>query len=152
MLRLTIFIGTVIFIFNIQQIEGLRRCYQCRSRGELGSCKDPFRFNITQIDDEPGVTAVPCASGWCGKVIESAGTLKDDDYDMPTQRMCVQRGPSDAEDRCAHTIYNYKKVYMCFCQGDLCNSSPSLFKSDVNRMALIVVAAIPMLLVALWRR
>lgn len=56
----------------------LRRCYQCRSRGELGSCKDPFKFNITQIDDEPGVTAVPCASGWCGKVIESQGTLKED--------------------------------------------------------------------------
>lgn len=42
---------------------------------------------------------------------------------MATQRMCVQRGPSDSEDRCAYTIYNYKKVYMCFCQGDLCNST-----------------------------
>lgn len=48
------------------------------------------------------------------------------DYDMPTQRMCVQRGPSDSEDRCAHTIYNYKKVYMCFCKGDLCNASTAL--------------------------
>lgn len=56
----------------------LRRCYQCRSRGELGSCKDPFTFNVTLIDDEHGVTAVPCASGWCGKVIESEGTSRDD--------------------------------------------------------------------------
>lgn len=56
----------------------LRRCYQCRSRGDLGSCKDPFKLNITQIDDVHGVTAVPCASGWCGKVIESEGTLKED--------------------------------------------------------------------------
>lgn len=37
--------------------------------------------------------------------------------------MCVQRGPDDSEDRCAYTVYNYKKVFMCFCQGDLCNSS-----------------------------
>lgn len=37
--------------------------------------------------------------------------------------MCVQRGPSDSEDRCAFTVYNYKKVYMCFCQGDLCNGA-----------------------------
>lgn len=37
--------------------------------------------------------------------------------------MCVQRGPDDNQDRCANTIYNYKKVYMCFCQGDLCNGS-----------------------------
>lgn len=45
------------------------------------------------------------------------------DYDMATERMCVQRGPSDSEDRCADTIYNYRKVYMCFCQGDLCNAA-----------------------------
>lgn len=42
---------------------------------------------------------------------------------MATERMCVQRGPDDSEDRCAYTVYNYKKVYMCFCQGDLCNNS-----------------------------
>lgn len=45
---------------------------------------------------------------------------------MATQRMCVQRGPSDSEDRCAYTVYNYKKVYMCFCQGDLCNAANRL--------------------------
>lgn len=127
----------------------LRRCYQCRSRGELGTCKDPFKYNVTQIENEHGITAVPCASGWCGKLIESEGTSRDDgkyhrtaypwlietefmdfllfaDYDMATQRMCVQRGPSDSEDRCAHTVYNYKKVYMCFCQGDLCNAASAI--------------------------
>lgn len=51
----------------------LRRCYQCRSRGELGSCKDPFTFNATDVDNEPGLSAIPCASGWCGKVIEGGG-------------------------------------------------------------------------------
>lgn len=140
--------------FRCCLLAALRRCFQCRSRGELGSCKDPFKFNVTQIENEHGITAVPCASGWCGKVIESEGTLRDDgestlksqqksnfqkeyffahiDYDMATQRMCVQRGPSDSEDRCAHTVYNYKKVYMCFCQGDLCNGAnlagPTFYK------------------------
>lgn len=59
------------------------------------------------------------------------------DYDMATQRMCVQRGPSDSEDRCAHTIYNYKKVYMCFCQGDLCNAAAG---NAPNLMCLALIA------------
>jgi len=49
----------------------LRRCVSCRSRGELGSCKDPFTMNSTQIAFEKGVDVVPCVSGWCGKIIES---------------------------------------------------------------------------------
>lgn len=53
---------------------------------------------------------------------------------MATQRMCVQRGPSDSEDRCAYTIYNYRKVFMCFCQGDLCNSSPPLSPITTEKM------------------
>lgn len=48
-----------------------RRCVNCRSRGELGSCKDPFTMNSTQIALEKGVEALPCVSGWCGKIIES---------------------------------------------------------------------------------
>lgn len=43
------------------------------------------------------------------------------EYGLATQRMCLQRGPSDSEERCANTVWNYKKVYMCFCTGDLCN-------------------------------
>ncbi|SPP86574.1 uncharacterized protein LOC117588647 [Drosophila guanche] len=120
----------VIFLFGCSFLFGkihglLRRCYQCRSRGELGSCKDPFNFNATDVDHESGLSAVPCASGWCGKVIEGGGTYAIDDYDLAIQRMCVQRGPDDNMDRCADTIYNYKKVYMCFCQGDLCNKGHS---------------------------
>lgn len=57
----------------------IKRCYQCRSRGELGSCKDTFRYNASHIDTEPGVTAIPCASGWCGKVIEGeTGAFRED--------------------------------------------------------------------------
>lgn len=54
----------------------LRRCYQCRSRGDLGTCKDAFVNNVTLVGR--GVSAVPCASGWCGKVIEGGGSLRDD--------------------------------------------------------------------------
>ncbi|KAL5275342.1 hypothetical protein ACFFRR_001317 [Megaselia abdita] len=107
----------------------LRRCFQCRSRGELGSCKDPFRFNATEVEDEHGLATTPCASGWCGKVIEGGGTYSADDFDMAIQRMCVQRGPDDNEDRCAYTVYNSRKVFMCFCQGDLCNAGSSFTAS-----------------------
>lgn len=55
----------------------LKRCFVCRSRGELGSCKDPFTVNVTQIDLEKGVEAVPCASGWCGKLLETENPLKE---------------------------------------------------------------------------
>ncbi|EDW45798.1 protein quiver [Drosophila sechellia] len=135
----------VIFLISLVSIDGLlRRCYQCRSRGELGSCKDPFTFNATDVEQEPGVAAIPCASGWCGKVIEGGGTYAIDDYDLAIQRMCVQRGPDDNMDRCADTIYNYKKVYMCFCQGDLCNGA----RSWSSAPAMILIPVVP--LIASW--
>lgn len=51
----------------------------CRSRGELGSCKDPFTVNVTLVENklEIGVETVPCASGWCGKILESEDALKE---------------------------------------------------------------------------
>ncbi|GFG31994.1 hypothetical protein Cfor_04269, partial [Coptotermes formosanus] len=56
----------------------LRRCYSCRSRGDLGTCKDPFTLNLTLAEQERGVEAVPCASGWCGKFLEGGNSFKDD--------------------------------------------------------------------------
>ncbi|XP_012264332.2 uncharacterized protein LOC105690806 [Athalia rosae] len=115
-------IATICATFIPHGVTGLlRRCVSCRSRGELGSCKDRFTMNETQIEDEKGVYAVPCASGWCGKIIESQSI--NNEYGTATQRMCLQRGPDDGEERCAYTVWNYKKVYMCFCVGDLCNAS-----------------------------
>jgi hypothetical protein len=55
----------------------LRRCYSCRSRGDLGTCKDPFTLNLTLAEQERGVEAVPCASGWCGKFLEGGNSFKD---------------------------------------------------------------------------
>lgn len=106
----------------------LRRCVNCRSRGDLGSCKDPFTMNATEIEMEKGVDAVPCASGWCGKIIERQGL--NNEYGTATQRLCFQRGPDDGEERCAYTVWNYKKVYMCLCLGDLCNGTTKLSISN----------------------
>jgi len=133
----------VITLINDSANGLIKRCYSCRSRGELGSCKDPFRHNASHVDKEPGVTTVPCASGWCGKVIEGeTGAFREDDFDMATQRMCVQRGPDDSEDRCANTVYNYKKVFMCFCQGDLCNASPVTHHTSNTIMSISAVAIV----------
>ncbi|KAK4886357.1 hypothetical protein RN001_002628 [Aquatica leii] len=117
---------SLISCFLIECCDGLlRRCFVCRSRGELGSCKDPFTFNATDVEFERGVDTSPCASGWCGKIVESENDLKEE-YGVATQRMCLQRGPSDSEDRCAYTKWQFRRVLMCFCRGDLCNSSISI--------------------------
>ncbi|XP_030767704.1 uncharacterized protein LOC115891400 [Sitophilus oryzae] len=114
----------VIYLFQINLTTALQRCFTCRSRGELGSCKDPFTVNVTLVESkqEIGVETAPCPSGWCGKIVETENALKEE-YGVATQRICLQRGPSDSEDRCAYTKWNYRKVLMCFCKGDLCNNS-----------------------------
>lgn len=71
----------VFFIF----LGLIKRCYSCRSRGELGSCKDPFRYNASHVDPQPGLTTVPCASGWCGKVIEGETGAFREDGELPSQ-------------------------------------------------------------------
>ncbi|XP_073832254.1 QVR superfamily protein rtv [Musca autumnalis] len=151
MLKLSVQITVIIILISTFNSSDalLRRCFQCRSRGELGSCKDPFTFNATDVEKESGVTAIPCASGWCGKVIEGGGTYAVDDYDQAIQRMCVQRGPDDNQDRCANTVYNYKKVYMCFCQGDLCNGSETILNHK-NAMKMLGLA-VSMLLTVNYR-
>lgn len=109
----------------------LKRCFSCRSRGDLGSCKDRFRFaNESDVLNEPGVETILCASGWCGKIMEDVNfALKSEEYGKATQRLCLQRGPSDGEERCANTVYNRNRVFMCFCKGDLCNGGGSVVAS-----------------------
>ncbi|XP_072386868.1 UPAR/Ly6 domain-containing protein rtv-like [Diabrotica undecimpunctata] len=134
------FLFSAIFIINV---EGLQRCFMCRSRGELGSCKDDFNVNVTLVENkqEIGIETVPCASGWCGKIVESEDAAKEE-YGVATQRICLQRGPSDSEDRCAYTKWNYKRVLMCFCRGDLCNSSTKL---GINYILLTVPVIVGLL-------
>ncbi|XP_026764980.1 uncharacterized protein LOC113523287 [Galleria mellonella] len=115
-----------------------KRCIKCRSRGELGSCGDPFPFNVTEPEAEFGIHVMACPSGWCAKMLEGvSGALRSDDYGAATERMCLQRPPSDYEERCAYTMWNHKKVYMCFCNGDLCNSA-----SKVNVLSYINLVTI----------
>ncbi|VVC91651.1 unnamed protein product [Leptidea sinapis] len=117
-----------------------KRCIRCRSRGELGSCGDPFPTNVTEPDTQIGIHVVACPSGWCGKLIEgTTGAFKTDDYGAATQRMCLQRSPSDDQERCAYTLWNHKKVYMCFCNGDLCNSAVKVNAFQYTSMATIFI-------------
>ena len=107
-----------------------RRCYTCRSRGEQGDCRDPF---IPPDVPKPGarveshskaVSDIPCSTGWCSKIMEGVDkNFGDNDYGIATERTCMQRAPSDNQERCAYVKYNHKQVYMCFCKGDLCNSA-----------------------------
>ncbi|CAG0917857.1 unnamed protein product, partial [Notodromas monacha] len=67
-------------VLSIQASEGLiRKCFSCRSRGDRGDCKDPFRVNQTLVIEDQeyqrqvGIKAIPCASGWCGKILEGGG-------------------------------------------------------------------------------
>ena len=48
----------------------------------------------------------------------------DNDYGIATERQCMERAPSDNQERCAYVKKGHKQVYMCFCKGDLCNAAP----------------------------
>ncbi|XP_001605396.1 uncharacterized protein LOC100118576 [Nasonia vitripennis] len=118
----------------------LKNCYVCRSRGDLGTCKDPFPrdLNATQASKLKGVEIVPCASGWCSKIIESQNL--NNEYGVATERLCLQRGVDDNEERCAFTKYNNKIIYMCFCNGDLCNSATRSAMLPTLYLAAVVAA------------
>lgn len=103
----------------------VRHCYTCLSRGPLGDCRDPFSYNETTAEGVRGVQVTPCASAWCAKIIDG----RDDDFDVATERMCLQRPPDDQEERCADTVYRNRLVYMCICRGDFCNTAVSIAAS-----------------------
>ena len=116
----------------------LRRCYSCRSRGEKGDCRDPFRRPQTSLLGVPNesqkkfVDELPCSSGWCSKIMEGVDkNFGDEDYGIATERQCMSRVPSDGEERCAYVKRNHKEVFMCFCKGDLCNTGKTLHSSLV---------------------
>jgi len=125
--ELNVFVLTNVLISLqvISEVEArVKRCYVCRSRGPLGDCRDAFELNTTTVE-ESAVEAQPCASGWCGKSIEGED---EGQHLMATERMCLQRPPSDQKERCAQTFYGNKKktFFMCFCRGDLCNAGQPL--------------------------
>ena len=97
--------------------------------------RDPFWWNTTTVNNNPAVEMSPCASGWCGKAVE--GT--DGDHLQATERMCLQRPPTDGQERCSETFYENRRhpIFMCFCRGDLCNGSRS-----INSQSLIITVSL----------
>ena len=130
----------LVIIFTLDICTGQqRRCFSCRSRTNLGDCRDPFYVtgNSSTLEHKShGVKTLPCASGWCQKILEDVDKVHtvDESYGGATQRDCLQRPPSDNTERCAFVKYNHKNVYMCFCKGDLCNTGHS-----INQHSLLLV-------------
>jgi hypothetical protein len=144
-MRLSAF--TLLIIASMSRLGSgvLRRCFSCRSRGELGDCRDPFYLsgNSTIIESkQAGVETPPCASGWCRKIEDGDRRLyKDAEYGAATQRDCMQRPPSDGKERCADVMWNRKMVYMCFCKGDLCNTASKLGSSSLSALLVTVLGS-----------
>lgn len=136
-----LFLGAIFIIFFVQEVQSLhKRCIRCRSRGDLGTCGDPFPINVTETIVEQGLHVVACPSGWCGKLLEgTVGAFRTDDYGTATERMCLQRPPSDYEERCAYTMWNRKKVYMCFCNGDLCNAATGISTYPLTLVLAVII-------------
>jgi len=140
---LIVTISLILFTIAVTTVDArVRRCYTCRSRGPLGDCKDPFMFNSTSIDKIKGVKGTPCASQWCAKILEG----KDEDHDAATERMCLQRPPEDLQERCSDTLFRRQKVFMCFCKGDLCNSTSKLSASAFVLLAALMLSLAPQFL------
>jgi len=108
-----------------------RRCYTCRSRGEKGDCRDPFIPPASERSDSDqrivnvntAVEETECSTGWCSKTLEGLdNNFGDNGYGIATERECMERAPSDNQERCALVKRGHHEVYMCFCKGDLCNT------------------------------
>merc|ERR1712191_5521 len=98
--------SVILICLAIGEVRGaLKRCYKCRSRGELGDCRNPFLSDEQALQPDSHVDAIPCSSGWCAKVVENAGDFKE---------------------RCSLTLRGHQQVFMCFCRGDLCNGQSPL--------------------------
>ena len=141
-------VSFLLIIITIHETHGQnpystpRRCYTCRSRGELGDCRDTFirptpgalyQENGELSPYKPAVDETPCATGWCAKIIEGVGidSIISEDFGIATERQCMTRAPSDNKERCAYVVYRGKQVFMCFCKGDLCNTGTRSVSSNL---------------------
>ena len=112
-----------------------RRCFTCRSRGERGDCRDPFTPPDPDLEENrrqtvnTAVEEIPCSTGWCSKVgpavlqyedliiMSDPQVLEgldknfgDNDYGIATERQCMERAPSDNQERCDFVQLGLKKV------------------------------------------
>lgn len=122
-----------------------RRCYTCRSRGEKGDCRDPFIPPASERSDgsvivNTAVEETECSTGWCAKTLEGLdNNFGDNGYGIATERECMERAPSDNQERCALVKRGHHEVYMCFCKGDLCNTGQ---RAQVSMVTTFIVIAI----------
>jgi len=115
----------------LQEASGIRyhRCFNCRSRGALGDCKDPFYLtaNSTIVKQHGGTQLVqPCSSGWCKKfVVDPEYSGREGDKNYIVDRGCLGGGPDDGKDRCFEvtSYHGSPPGYLCVCKGDLCNGA-----------------------------
>ncbi|OXA53232.1 uncharacterized protein LOC110851410 [Folsomia candida] len=144
-MNLSAVITSIVILFCLAVCEGRlsTRCYVCRSRGELGDCKDPFSFNDTSIKDLPGfpVSVTPCPSGWCRKQTEGIRGPADE-YGSATDRSCLSQAPNDGEERCAEVKIRNKVSRLCLCRGDLCNMAPSSRHGPLFLVAFLTMVTI----------
>ena len=126
MLTISVMLLTTLLLLPSSSAQQYKRCYTCRSRGELGDCKDTFRLPPTFNASNPQASLLrhvkdnPCSSGWCYKQID--GELGEP-ANNALERGCMVRKPSDGAERCAFVMKSYKRVFMCFCKGDQCNGA-----------------------------
>ncbi|GAU98164.1 hypothetical protein RvY_09344 [Ramazzottius varieornatus] len=113
-----------------------QHCYVCKSRGDRGDCKDPFNTDTGKSNIQP------CFTGWCIKTT-------DTDENFPsTERTCMPNPPDDNIGRCTTATVGQvdfpKKVYTCYCKGNLCNASPrtTQFSSTSHLLSLFLSAVL----------
>ena len=92
-----------------------RRCFTCRSRGDKGDCRDPFIAPETEDNRrqsvDTAVEEVPCSTGWCSKVLKGLDkNFGDNNYGIATERQCMERTPSENQERCDFVQLGLKKV------------------------------------------
>merc|ERR1711994_960673 len=93
---------------------------------------------------DKSVVEEPCSSGWCLKILEGRDkNFGDDDFGIATERQCLQRPPSDNQERCAYVKQNHKRKFMCFCKGDLCNSA-----NNNPPVSLLLLLVMPLIMLA----
>jgi len=116
-----------------------RRCFNCRSRGELGDCRDPFYLSanstLVKNSKKAGVKMLPCSSGWCKKFVGGNQDKLKSDQAIEHERGCLTRGPPDNKPRC----FEHDFGMMCICKGDLCNQAPSINVSYLNLFSALII-------------